>query len=182
MRLRDYYNNHKNPLDLFVLMNYCLSQTMRFNQKGKFNMPFGNNRFIKEKHGKLFIDFHDTVSKNNFIIHNNSYEVFDNSLNPDDFVYLDPPYIGTTATYNENGKWTDESQHKLLEFCEKLHSNNIKFAMSNVFKNKDYTNETLIDWCNSNKLNVYTFDNFSYHSYGKGDANSKEVLITNYLR
>jgi DNA adenine methylase len=181
MKLREYYNTYKNPLDLFVLMNYCLSQTMRFNQKGKFNMPFGNNRFIKEKHSKLFVEFNQMLNRDNFKLNNKSFDEFDyDSLNPDDFVYLDPPYIGTTATYNENGKWTDDSQHNLMGFCEKLHSNNIKFGMSNVFKNKDYINKNLIDWCDINRFNVYTFDNFSYHSYGKGDANSEEVLITNY--
>jgi DNA adenine methylase Dam len=181
MKLRDYYNTYKNPLDLFVLMNYCLSQTMRFNQKGGFNMPFGNNRFIKEKHGKFFVGFHESLNKNNFTINNESFERFNaESITPDDFVYLDPPYIGTTATYNENGKWNEESQHNLLNFCEDLHNKNVKFAMSNVFRNKDYINESLINWCETNNFKVYTFDNFSYHSYGKGDANSEEVLITNF--
>lgn len=181
MKFRDYYNKHKNPLDLFVLMNYCLSQTMRFNNSGKFNMPFGNNRFIEEKHSQYYIDFHNKINKDNFYIHNKSFIDFNiEQFYENDFVYLDPPYLNTTATYNENGKWNIGSQELLLDFCTKLNYKNIKWAMSNVFRNKDFENVELVNWCRKNMLNVYSFDDFSYHSYGKGDAETKEVLITNY--
>ena len=181
MKFRSEYNISKNPLDLFVLMNYCLSQTVRFNQKGDFNMPFGNNRFIKEKHSQYYIDFYELVNKDNFKITNKSFDDFDIlKFDSSDFVYLDPPYLNTTATYNENGKWTVQKQKKLLEFCEQLHKRNIKWAMSNVFENKEFTNTHLKEWVNLNNYNVYNFDGFSYHSCGKGDANTKEVLIINY--
>lgn len=183
MRFRNQYNKNKNPLDLFVLMNYCLSQTMRFNSNGEFNMPFGNNRFIKEKHSQYFIDFHNKLNEDNFIITNKSFDEYDiNQFNTDDLVYLDPPYLNTTATYNENGKWTELSQRKLLSYCQNLYKNNIKWVMSNVFENKEFKNEELINWCKDNSFNTYCFDKFSYHSYGRGDANTKEILITNYLK
>lgn len=181
MEFRKQYNINKNPLDLFVLMNYCLSQTMRFNSKGDFNMPFGNNRFIEEKHGQYYKDFHEFINQDNVNIYNKSYIDFDiDEMIMDDFVYLDPPYIGTTATYNENGKWDNKQQNDLITYCNSLIHSNIRFAMSNVFKNKDFVNEDLIIWSESKNLNVFTFDGFSYHSYGKGDAKTKEVLITNY--
>ncbi|MGM7720665.1 Dam family site-specific DNA-(adenine-N6)-methyltransferase [Metabacillus sp. Hm71] len=180
-KFRSRYNESKNPLDLFVLMNYCLSQTMRFNQKGDFNMPFGNNRFIEEKHGQYYIDFHRMINNDNFLITNKSFEDFGiHSFKESDFLYLDPPYTGTTATYNENGKWDTKNDEKLLKFCDELSEKGIRFAMSNAFENKNVRNEMLIEWCNKNRLNVYTFDKFSYHAYGKGDANTTEVLITNY--
>lgn len=181
MRFRSNYNTDKNPLDLFVLMNYCLSQTMRFNQKGDFNMPFGNNRFIEEKHKQYYMDFHEMVNNRNVTVSNRSFEDFDIYMfQENDFVYLDPPYTGTTATYNENGKWNEEKDVKLMRCCEELSKKGIKFAMSNAFENKEVKNNVLIDWCVNNKLNVYTFDKFSYHAYGRGDATTKEVLITNY--
>ncbi len=183
MNFRSQYNKYKNPLDLFVLMNYCLSQTMRFNNKGEFNMPFGNNRFIKEKHSQYYIDFYNKLNEDNFIITNKSFDEYDTiQFNSDDLVYLDPPYLNTTATYNENGKWTELSQRKLLLYCENLNKSKIKWAMSNVFINKEFINKELIDWCKDNSFNTYCFDEFSYHSYGRGDANTKEILITNYLK
>ena len=41
-------------------------------------------------------------------------------------------------------------------------------------------NQKLIDWCDKNKWNVYTFDKFTYMACGKGNSNAKEVFITNY--
>lgn len=181
MKFRKQYNENKNPLDLFVLMNYCLSQTMRFNQKGDFNMPFGNNRFIEEKHTQYYIDFHELLNKDNIIIHNKSFYDFEiENYKQNDFIYLDPPYIGTTATYNENGKWDESQQDNLFSYCEELSKRKIKFALSNAFENKGIKNGNLINWCKDNNFNVFTFDKFSYHANGKGAANTDEVLITNY--
>lgn len=181
LKFRDNYNKNKNPLDLFVLMNYCMSQTIRFNAEGDFNMPFGSDRFIKEKHTQRYIDFHQKLNSKGFDITNKSYLDFNSAdFNANDFIYLDPPYLNTTATYNENGKWNEEKQEELLNYCIELSNKNIKWAMSNVFENRDYKNDSLKKWCEHNDLNVYGFDGFSYSNFGKELSGAKEVLITNY--
>lgn len=181
MRFREYYNANRNPLDLFVLMNYCMSQTMRFNQSGGFNMPFGSDRFIKENHSVRYYDFHEFLNKKETKITNKSYLEFNTSdYNDSDFIYLDPPYMNTIATYNENGKWDNEDQEELLKYCLELDRKGIRFAMSNIFKNRSFYNENLIDWCKNNNFNVYDFKGFSYSNFGKASSDSREVLITNY--
>lgn len=35
------------------------------------------------------------------------------------FIYCDPPYLITNATYNENGMWTEIEEKTLLEFWMK---------------------------------------------------------------
>lgn len=178
--LRDYYNKNKNVLDFYTLMFYSFSQQFRFNSKGDFNMPCGNDCFSegnKEyiRNGcKFFSSDNVYISKSDFRTMN--FE----ALNKNDFVYLDPPYLNTTATYNENGGWTKEDEEELYVFCEELNKRKIKFAMSNVFMNKGVSNEGLINWVNKNDFNVYTFDKFTYMACGRGNSNAKEVLITNY--
>ncbi len=181
MKFRDDYNKSKNPLDLFILMNYCMSQTIRFNNKGEFNMPFGSDRFIKEKHSQRFVDFHNLLNQDNFKITNKSYIEFNPALfNEKDFIYLDPPYLNTVATYNENGKWDNDRQNELLDYCLYIIKSGRRFAMSNVFKNRDFVNTDLINWCEDNNLNVYSFEGFNYSNFGKANSESKEVLIMNY--
>ena len=102
------------------------------------------------------------------------------TIGANDFVYLDPPYHNTTATYNESGGRSDRDEKDLYMFCERLMENNIKWGMSNVFENKGVINQNLINWCDANHLNVYTFDKFTYMACGKGNSNAKEVFITNY--
>lgn len=76
--------------------------------------------------------------------------------------------------------WTENDENDLYGFCERLSENNIKWGMSNVFENKGIINQKLVDWCDKNNLNVYTFDKFTYMACGKGNSNAKEVFITNY--
>lgn len=71
-------------------------------------------------------------------------------------------------------------QEQLYKLCEELNNRNIKFALSNVFSNKEVQNTELQQWCNKNNWNVYTFDKFTYMACGKGNSNAKEVLLTNY--
>ena len=70
----------------------------------------------------------------------------------------------------------------LMNLCDKLKENNIKFAMSNVLENKGKINELLKEW--SNKYNVYhldkTYGNCNYHTKDKSKNSTDEVLITNY--
>ena len=76
---------------------------------------------------------------------------------------------------------TKESiENDLYDLCENLNNKNIKFGLSNVFVNKGVENTKIIEWCNKNNWNVYTFDKFTYMACGKGNSNAKEVFITNY--
>lgn len=178
MNFRTFYNENKNILDFYTLMFYSFSQQFRFNSKGEFNMPCGNDCFseLNKTYIKNGCDFYN---RENVKIGNKDFREFNfTSLTDKDFVYLDPPYLNTTATYNENGGWNSDDQNDLYKLCDWLTENNIKWAMSNVFSNKGVVNQKLIDW--STKYNVLTFDKFTYMACGKGNSEATEVLITNY--
>ena len=180
MSLRSDYNKNKTVLDFYTLMFYSFSQQFRFNNKGEFNMPCGNDCF-SDKNKEYIRNGRNFFKSDNVIITNNDFRKLKISkLDNNSFVYLDPPYLDTTATYNENGGWTIKDEQDLYNICEELDNNGIKFGMSNVFTNKDKTNDKLIEWCHKNKWNVYTFDKFTYMACGKGNSNAKEVFIKNY--
>ena len=180
MSLRSDYNKNKNVLDFYTLMFYSFSQQFRFNNKGEFNMPCGNDCF-SDKNKEYIRSGRDFFKSNNVIITNNDFrELKISKLDNNSFVYLDPPYLDTTATYNENGGWTIKYEQDLYNICEELDNNGIKFGMSNVFTNKGKINDKLIEWCHKNNWNVYTFDKFTYCACGKGNSNAKEVFIKNY--
>lgn len=182
MNLRTDYNNsdNKNVLDFYTLMFYSFSQQFRFNNKGEFNMPCGNDCF-SEKNKEYIRNGRNFFRQGNVRpICMDFRRITDAKLCRDDFVYLDPPYLNTTATYNENDGWTSTDELALYELCEELNERGISFGMSNVFENKGIKNEQLIKWCDKCGWNVYTFDKFSYMACGKGNSNAKEVFITNY--
>ena len=48
MNFRKYYNDERNVMDFYTLMFYSFSQQFRFNKKGEFNMPYGNDCFSEK--------------------------------------------------------------------------------------------------------------------------------------
>ena len=187
---RAYYNKHIEdgysfimPIMLYVLICYSFNHQFRFNSKGEFNMPFGKNRSQwNNTMKKNLINFHKAITEKNIIFTNKDFnELKIDKLSSNDFVYCDPPYLITCATYNEKDGWNENSERKLLELLDKLNSQSVKFALSNVLFSKGKTNDILIEW--SKKYNVhhldYTYQNCNYHTKDK-ESKPDEVLITNY--
>ena len=99
----------------------------------------------------------------------------------DTFVYADPPYLVSQATYNSG--WNEDTERSLLNFLENLDKNGYKFALSNVLENKGQRNTILEEWVNKNNYNVIhiekSYANSYYHRKNK-ETKTDEVLITNY--
>ena len=187
--LRNSYNQDKIWYKLFVLSCYSFNYSLRFNHKGEFNMTSGVgssyfNNSIKER----LIKYINYIKTKNIIFTNKDFREFDLSfLDENDFVYLDPPYLISTANYNENGGWNEKEEKDLLLLLDKLNEKNIKFALSNVIVHKGQQNTLLLDWTNwGNRYNTYMLKmkyNASWNAGKKKENNIKEtieVLITNY--
>lgn len=187
---RNYYNSFKDdiysfisPVLLFVLICYSFNHQFRFNSKGEFNMPFGKNRSQwNNTMKKNLINFHKAITEKNIFFTNKDFtELKIDKLKPNDFVYCDPPYLITCATYNEKDGWNEQHERDLLNLLDNLDSKNVKFALSNVLFSKGKTNDILIEW--SKKYVVhhldYTYQNCNYHTKDK-ESKPDEVLITNY--
>lgn len=180
-KLKDFYNQQRDIEALYTLLIYCFSHQMRFNSKGEFNMPCGHDHFTEDNR-KWILDSQAFYTKDVSCI-NNDFRALDLHgllTGVENFVYMDPPYFNTTATYNENSGWSINDENELHELCETLDGMNVRWAMSNVFHNKGVENTQLIDWCTQRGYNVHHFDGFTYSACGKGNSNTDEVLIMNY--
>lgn len=178
--LRSHYNQTKNDLDFYTLMFYSFSQQFRFNSKNEFNMPCGNDCF-SETNKDYIKNGCEFFNQDNVKIFSKDFKTLKiDKLNQNNFVYLDPPYLNTTATYNENGGWNIDDEDALYDMCERLSAQGIKWGMSNVFENKGIKSQKLIEWCDKNDFNVFTFDKVSYSACDKGNSNAQEVYICNY--
>ena len=98
-----------------------------------------------------------------------------------DFVYLDPPYLISTASYNENGGWTIDNEKELLDMLDVLTNRGVKFALSNVIVHKGETNLLLEEWAQKYNIHYldFNYNNSNYQSKAKS-KDTVEVLITNY--
>lgn len=180
-KLANKYTDEANIL-FYILSCYSFSNQIRFNSKGQFNMPFGKRDFNKNMRNNLS-KFINKIKEINIRFINNDFTKLDvYKLNKNDFVYCDPPYLITLASYNEKDGWNETKEQKLLNLLDNSHKNNIRFALSNVLENKGKSNDILKEW--SKKYNIHhlnnTYGNCNYHAKDKGKNNTDEVLITNY--
>ena len=182
-QLRYDYNNIDDSWCMFyALICYSFNNQIRFNNKGEYNLPVGMRSFnpTLQKKFKLFTNL---LHNKNIKFTCKDFRTLDlNKLNSKDFVYLDPPYLITTASYNEKNGWNEKDEIDLLEILDSLNSKNIKFALSNVLENSGKSNDILKEWSKQYKINYLsnTYKNCNYHKKDKSEDSTIEVLITNY--
>lgn len=175
----DYNSGIRTPMKFYTLLCYAFNNQIRFNSKGEYNMPFGKDRSsFNPSLRKKFIEFSDRIQELNCTFLNISFDKFDFlTLTDKDFIYVDPPYYNSVASYNENGGWTEENEKTLLKILDTINDKNVMFALSNNLK---YENPLLEEW--KDKYTVhYLNGNYSNCNYQKKDKGKDiEVLITNY--
>lgn len=187
-KLREYFNSKKIKDDeyyllLYVLIVYSFNNQLRFNNQGKFNLPVGKRDFNSKMKMKLSL-FLDRIKSDKIVLSSYDFRNYPlENINKDTFVYVDPPYLITCATYNEKNGWTEQDENDLLKYLSNLDEKGVKFALSNVLYSKGKENKLLQKWIKENNYKVINLD-YSYgnSNYQTKDKKSKpqEVLIVNY--
>ena len=189
LKLRENFNEHTNfdyyyYAILYVLIVYSFNNQIRFNSNGKFNLPVGKRDYNTKMQKKLS-DLIDLMKEGNFVITSTDFEVFSlDGYGENDFIYADPPYLITCATYNEQGGWNEDKERALYKFLDKANEQGIRFALSNVLRSKGKENAILLKWLEDNpQYRTISLDyNYSNSNYQTKDrsSGSEEVLIVNY--
>jgi DNA adenine methylase len=158
---------------MFIFMNKtCFRGVFRVGPNG-FNVPFGNNRNPEIINRKHLEEVHQLIQGVHFEFCDFSKSII--TVNPGDFVYMDPPYAPEKETsfvgYTENG--FDSKKHKeLFKLCDSIAGKGIYWMMSNsdvplvreYFSTEKYTVEGIL--CKR-----------SIHSKNP-DTKAKEVIIS----
>lgn len=187
-RFRDYYNaSDRDPIELYVLVCYSFNYQFRFNAQHEFNNPFGKNRSSfndrMRKNLVLFLDRIKTIS-----FSSNDFPSFDVSrLGANDFLYADPPYLISCASYNDGKRgfrgWSEKEEKELLSMLTELNNSGLRFALSNVVEHRGKTNEMLLSWAKANDFVIheigFDYNNCNYHAK-RSASQTREVLVTNY--
>jgi DNA adenine methylase Dam len=148
LRLREDYNNLNRPHLFFLLICYTFNNQIRFNSKRQFNSPFGERCFNENIEANLRL-YHQHFLNKDIYFTTNSFETFlDREYKENDFIYLDPPYLISNATYNgecKMGGWGTTHEKLLYNTLDRLNPS-VKWCLSNVIENKGITNEILLEW------------------------------------
>ncbi len=178
-KLRSDYNADKSPLMLFMLIIFSFNNQIRFNPLGDFNSSV-NKRDFNDKIKKNLQKFIDKLKSIDISL--SAFDYKNVEILSDSFVYLDPPYLISKATYNEKNAWDEKQERELLEYIDALDAKGIKFALSNVFQSKSKKNHLLIEWSERYRVHKlsYSYHNCNYQNKNKNLETTDEVLITNY--
>lgn len=189
LAFREHYNktpeDRRDPVELYVLVCYSFNYQFRFNNSHEFNNPFGRDRSsFNPVMRENLITFHSKLEKIHFSSRN--FRDLDlNFLGQDDFLYADPPYRITTASYNDGRRgfegWNEADDLYLFDLLDRLDAQGAKFALSNVTEHKGHKNKELIQWkkkYHTHRIR-YNYNNSNYQTRNT-ELITKEVLITNY--
>lgn len=184
LAIRDAYNNgDKDWVTFYTMLMHSFNYQIRFNSKGEYNMPFGKDRSSFNKNTeKNFREFGEKLVDDSLHVMNKNFKDIDYSLFTSGFfVYADPPYLITTASYNENGGWNEKDEHDLLQLLDTLDAQGCKWMLSNVLEHKGKTNEILSSWAENYHVTDLNYDYKNSSYQGKNtDKLTREVIITNY--
>jgi len=172
---------------LYLLMVYGFNNDIRFSREGHYNLPVGKTDLNASNVKKLkeYIDRISTINADFVCADFASVEARE-IIATADFVYLDPPYLITTAVYNETNKWKEDKEYALLGLIDELITNKKPFILSNVLeksiKGQMKRNEPLYYWTTRHKTDLKVVDiNYHYRSasYNKinRDGKEREVII-----
>ena len=175
------YDDFSKCLYFYTLIIFGFNNQIRFNKKGEFNIPVGKRDFNDRVRNNLRL-FSKTIKNKDIKFECSDFRnVKIDKLDESSFLYADPPYLITLASYNEQDGWTEKDEMDLLYMLDWLDSQNIKFALSNVLENKGKINYLLIEWAKKYNINYINF-NYNNSNYQIKNRKQKtvEVLITNY--
>ena len=180
LKVRTRFNNEFSPFDFIFLSRAGFNGMMRFNKKGKWNIPFCKkpDRFAQSYITKITNQV-SAVSqiiqpKPNWIFYNKSFADIIPLATENDIIYCDPPYFGRYVDYF-NG-WTEQDEELLFKL---LSDTKAKFILSTWHHNDWRENEMIKRFWN--KFNIVTKDHF-YHNGGNIENRRTvvEALVCNF--
>lgn len=157
LEFRKKYNYiQKTPLNLFVLHMFAFQNLIRFNSRFEFNTPVGNagyNEGLKQR----IMEFRAKAPI--LELQQGSFADLDiNKFEKGSVFYFDPPYLITTAEYNDGKRglkgWDSDMEAELLSFLRRIDENGQYFMLSNVIEHQGKVNHVLKEWVDNHKYTI----------------------------
>lgn len=128
--IRAAFNADPTPDKLLFLLSKCAKNAVRFNSKGEFNQSPDKRRMGRKPDAmrKQLLST-SILLKGKTIVTALDYDDVFAKATPDDLVYLDPPYQGTSNGKNPRYN-SGLSRERLIKSLESLRKRNVPFILS----------------------------------------------------
>lgn len=129
-RIRRRYNERKDPVDLLYLICRCVKNAIRFNRSGDFTQSVDKRRLgmHPERMKKAVLGVSSILAgRTEFRV--GDWRDTTRDASTDDFVYMDPPYLGTSIGRDKR-YYQQLGQEELIVGLESFRQRNVPFALS----------------------------------------------------
>jgi DNA adenine methylase len=161
----------------FFVRENAYASMFRYNRRGEFNVPYGGISYNRKDLARKIAYMRSPelhLYLNNTVIENMDFEAFllKYSPQPNDFIFLDPPYDSEFSTYARN-EFGMQDQERLAAYL--LTQCEAKFML--VIKNTP----TILSLYDRRGLMIRAFDKKYLVSFqDRNDREVKHLIITNY--
>jgi len=129
-RVREDFNNDQSPSKLLFLLARCVKNAVRFNPSGEFNQSADKRRVgTKPKTMKAEIMAAHQLLRGKCEVKNGDFKDVLDLATPNDVVYMDPPYQGTSEG-KDSRYIKGVLREDLVDALEKLNRRRVQFVLS----------------------------------------------------
>ena len=173
VRTKQYDNVLEKGARMIYLNKAGFNGMWRENSKGGFNVPYGKDD-NKNMYDRQNILADSEVLKDKTIILSDDYKAALAHAKKGDFVFVDPPYDGTTFTTYNKKDFKVQQQIELADELKKLDKKGVKFLTTN--HNTDLIKELYGEF----NTVVYKANRFINSNAKKRSKSAEEIFIFNY--
>ncbi|GIV89177.1 MAG: site-specific DNA-methyltransferase (adenine-specific) [Chloroflexus sp.] len=173
--VRERFNRTGDPLDFIFLNRSCFNGVIRFNSKGEFNVPFCRKRdrfrqaYVTKIVNQIF-QIRNIMQGKDWEFRAGDWREVLMDVDINDFVYLDPPYIGRHTDYYQ--QWSEDDVADLARIAQNLPCG---FALSMWKENKYRLNQHIASYWDG--LVERTFTHFYHVGSTENLRNSMEEAL-----
>lgn len=128
--IRRRFNEERDPIDLLYLMCRCVKNAIRFNAKGQFTQSVDKRRLgMQPDKMEMAVNGASYLLRGRAEIRSGDWLETTIDASPADFIYLDPPYLGTSIGNDRRyAEWM--SQERLIGGLQSLNDRDLRFLLS----------------------------------------------------
>lgn len=128
--VRARYNADRDPVDLLYLICRCVKNAVRFNKSGSFTQSHDKRRLgMQPAKMQVAIEGVSHLLKGKVDFRVGDWLETTSDARPVDFVYMDPPYLGTSVGPDKRYH-QQMTQEPLIEGLTRLNARSVPFALS----------------------------------------------------
>ena len=128
--VRERYNEDGDPVELLYLICRCVKNAVRFNSKGRFTQSVDKRRLgMRPERMESAVSAISHLLKGRVEFRAGDWLETTTDALPTDFVYMDPPYVGTSIGRDKRYH-AQLNQEQVIAGLETMLKRNLRFALS----------------------------------------------------